>query len=67
MDGSNGKPPLQSKTLWFNALAIVVLVAQSFGFGDFQLSPDMQQLAFGVVAIVNLALRFVTNKGIALR
>jgi len=56
----------QSKTFWFNVLAIIVMVAGAFGFSDFKLSPDYQQLAVGLIAVINLALRFITKKGITL-
>jgi len=60
------KRPWQSKTFWFNVLAIIVMVAGAFGFSSFELSPDYQQLAVGLIAVINLALRFITNKGITL-
>jgi len=60
------KPIYRSKTFWFNVLALIVTVAGAFGFSDFKLSPDYQQLAVGLVAIINLALRFATDKGITL-
>lgn len=46
------------KTFFFNALAVLVLLAQYFGFQDFQLDPVLQGL---VIAIANFALRFVTH------
>jgi len=55
-----------SKTFWFNILALAVLIANSFGFANFNLSPDFQQLAIGAVAAINIGLRFITNKGITL-
>jgi len=60
------KPIYRSKTFWFNVLALIVTVAGAFGFSDFQLTPDYQQLAVGIIAIINLGLRFVTKQGITL-
>lgn len=53
----------QSKTIWFNLLSIASLVALQFGYGDFELDPE---IAAGVVAIVNLGLRLVTKRGVNL-
>lgn len=58
------KPFYQSKTIWFNILAVAALVAAQFGFNDFQLDAEVSA---GVVAIVNLVLRFVTDKGVLYR
>ena len=58
-----GKSPLQSKTVWFNVLSIVVLVVKTVfpEFADFELDPT---IAAGVLAIVNLVLRFKTSQPI---
>ena len=48
----------QSRTLWFNALALLVLIAGEFGFAEHVLDPTM---AAGVLAILNLLLRFWTK------
>lgn len=53
------KPFYQSKTLIFNVLAILVLIATQFGFDSFQL--DAETTGF-VMAVVNMVLRFMTNK-----
>ena len=42
-----------NKRIFFNAIAIVVVVANLFGFGDFQLDPN---IAIVVVAGVTLVL-----------
>jgi len=54
----------KSKTLWFNVLSCALLVAMELGYADFQ--PDTELLAL-VAAVVNIALRFVTNKGVVLK
>ena len=53
------KPFYQSKTLIFNVLAVIVLIATQFGFGEFQLDAEWTA---GVIAIVNFALRLATTK-----
>lgn len=60
------KPFYESKTLWFNVLALIVIVATAFGFADFEASGDIVELGSVIVAVVNIVLRFVTNKGIRL-
>ena len=52
-----------SKTLWFNALALVVLVAASFGYTG-EISPDFAAFAPAIVIIINVILRFVTKEPI---
>lgn len=58
------KPFYQSKTFWFNLLFLVSAIAAYFGFGDFQPSGDTVELASVVVAVINIALRFVTDKSL---
>jgi len=58
----NGKRWYESKTLWFNILAVVVLVANQFGFASFELDAE---IATGIVAVINMLLRFVTRLPIA--
>jgi len=53
----------KSKTLLFNVLAALGLVAAEFGFAGFEPDPDMVVL---VTIVVNIVLRFVTKKGISL-
>jgi len=55
----------ESKTIWFNVLAIVVLVVKTIWpeFADFDIDPG---IASGIVVLVNLALRFVTELPIKL-
>jgi len=58
------KPFWKSKTIWFNALAVLVFVATYFGFADFQPDVDLMALAAGVLNVVNIALRLKTNTGV---
>ena len=58
------KPFYQSKTFWFNVLFLVSAIAAYFGFGDFKPSGDTVELASVVVAVINIALRFVTDKSL---
>ena len=53
------KPIWQSKTLVFNAIALLVLLANQFGFADFRLDAEVSA---GALAIINLVLRFITNR-----
>ena len=52
-----------SKTLWFNILALVVLVAGSFGYTG-ELPAEWAVFAPAIVALVNFVLRFVTKEPI---
>jgi hypothetical protein len=58
----NAKPFYQSKTLVFNAVAVVVFVATAFGFADF--APDAELMALAA-AVLNIVLRFVTSKPVS--
>lgn len=55
------KPFYQSKTLIFNVLAIAALIANQFGFTDFQLDPEYAGM---ILAIVNGVLRLTTTKAV---
>lgn len=57
------KPFYKSKTVLFNALAVIVFVASSFGYTDFAPDPEVMALA---AAVLNLVLRYVTSTPIAL-
>ena len=52
----------ESKTLWFNVLALVVAVASGFGFAEFDPDPNIISIAAGLVAFINLILRLLTDK-----
>jgi hypothetical protein len=49
------------KTVIFNVLALVILLANPFGFADFQADPELGAYATAVMGIVNLILRIVTK------
>ena len=55
----------ESKTFWFNILAVVVALAGLFGFADFK--PDENTLEFIALLLggVNLILRMYTSKPIS--
>lgn len=57
------KPWYASKTVIFNLLAIIVLVANQLGFSEFKLGAQWE---VAILAIVNLVLRFVTKGPIRL-
>ena len=61
------KPIFKSKTLWFNFLALAVIIAGNFGFGEF--TPDAWVNDMGIVAVVliNFVLRFSTNKPLGIK
>ena len=50
-----------SKTLWFNVLALVAVVAASFGYTG-ELPAEWAVFAPAIVALINLCLRFVTKQ-----
>ena len=52
----------QSKTIWMNLLAFAATMATVFGF-DLGLTPEAQaEIVAGIMAVVNIVLRFVTTK-----
>ena len=56
----------KSKVFWFNVLAIVVLVASAFGFGEFEPDPQWVEVGGVLVSVINLLLRlFVTKQPLA--
>lgn len=60
------KSIFKSKTLWFNVLAVIVLTASQFGYGDFKPSEDFLAIAGVIVPIVNVLLRKITNQPVHL-
>ena len=58
------KPFWQSKTLWFNALYLVVIVASALGYSQFQPSAEVLEIGGILVAVINVVLRLVTEKKI---
>jgi hypothetical protein len=61
-----GKWFLNSKTLWFNLLALVVGVAQAFGFAGFTPDPQIAEYITVGVALINIILRFATKQPVSL-
>ena len=60
----NEKPWWQSKTIWFNGLALIGAVAGAFGFAEFHPDPQVLALAPALVALINVGLRLVTRQPI---
>lgn len=60
----NSKNILTSKTFWFNILAGLVAIASQFDFGSFEPDAGVITIALGVVALVNLVLRYLTDQGV---
>jgi len=56
------KPFWASKTLWVNVIAFMAAISTAFGI-DLGLDPENQiAVVGGVMAFVNVVLRFVTTK-----
>ena len=60
---SKVKPFWQSKTIWFNLVAVIVVIAGIFGYAEFEADPQLITL---VTVLANIAFRFVTKQPIAL-
>lgn len=61
---NDSKPFWASKTLWANLIAFGTILATTFGL-DLGLDEETQlALVGGVMAVVNIALRFVTTQPI---
>lgn len=52
-----------SKTFWFNIVAFIVAVLSSFGYTG-EVPKEWGQFVLPVVFLVNLVLRFLTDKKI---
>jgi hypothetical protein len=58
------KSKFASKTIWANLIAGAVTIGTVFGL-DLGLTPETQaELVAGIMVLVNIALRFVTDQGI---
>ena len=56
------KPAWRSKTLWVNLISIGAIIGAAYGF---EIDTETQAvLATGILAVVNIILRFVTNQPI---
>jgi hypothetical protein len=62
----NAKSVFLSKTFWFNLLALIVLVANAFGFAEFSRDPAVDQYALIIITLVNIALRVFTKQPVKL-
>lgn len=61
------KHVLASKTLWVNLLAVLAAVSGAFGL-DLGLTHDAQAaIVGGALAVVNIALRFLTSKPLTVK
>jgi len=61
------KPFWASKTLWVNAIAFLAAVTGAVGL-DLGLTPEAQtSIVTGVMAVVNIILRVVTNSGVSVK
>lgn len=58
------KPWYQSRTIWLNALYLLVTIASTLGLAGF--TPDQRtvETTNAVVAILNVLLRFRTNQSV---
>ena len=54
-----------SKTFWFNILAVIVAIASAFGYTG-EVPSGFIVFLPAIIALINLALRFATNKGLTL-
>jgi len=66
-DATEAKPVWQSKTLWFNLLAVLGQVALAYGFGDHDAAPWTSEAAVGTIAVINLVLRLTTKQAVRIR
>lgn len=56
-----------SKTLLFNGLTLLILVANQFGFAGFERDPNLEAYALVIVTLVNIVLRLMTKQPVKLR
>jgi|TARA_R100000479_G_C6305116_1_gene171800 hypothetical protein len=62
---ANMKKWYQSKTIWFNVLTFVVSSLTALVNGDWiQENPETAAIVSGVIALINIVLRKITEKGI---
>ena len=59
------KKALSSKTIWFNTLTALIVVATFFGFTPNQeIATATSDILLGLAPIINVVLRFVTKEPI---
>jgi hypothetical protein len=54
------KSIFKSRTLWFNVLALIVMVASNFGF-EMKPTQEVNEIAGIIIALINFGLRFFTK------
>ena len=60
---NDSKNVLTSKTAWVFALLLLVGAAKALGLVDFELDDnEAEGIALGIVAIIGIALRLITDK-----
>ena len=61
------KHTYQSKTIWFNAITIIVVFATMFGYTpNEELANTTATVLVALSPLINIALRFVTDKAVKL-
>jgi hypothetical protein len=58
------KGAAKSKTIWFNLIALAVLVASAFGYQEHQPAVWVNEAATVIITLGNLGLRFVTKSSL---
>ena len=62
------KPFWRSKTVWFNVLTVILVIASFFGFSpDPDTEKQTREFLLITIPLVNLLLRFITEKKISFR
>ena len=51
-----------SKTLWFNILALITILAGNIGFGDFVPAAWVNDAGVALTLVINIVLRFVSKE-----
>jgi len=60
-----GKPWYRSKTVWVNVVALIAVLAS---FKGVEIAPEEQaQIVAGILAVVNILLRFITDEPITIK
>ena len=62
-----GKEFWKSKTLYFNILALVVFIAEAYGYVDFMPDENVVEYAAAVITVINVILRFVTKEPLKIK